>query len=129
MNIVLFDGICNLCNNTIIFLIKHDKKNKLHFAAQQTNAGERLMKQYHVLQDAQSVVFIKDKFVYYKSDAIIEIAKQLSGWPRIAIIGSIFPIFLRNWIYDLIANNRYKLFGKKSACFMPRKAIENKFIS
>jgi predicted DCC family thiol-disulfide oxidoreductase YuxK len=129
MNIVLFDGVCNLCNNTIIFLIKHDKKNKLHFAAQQTNAGERLMKQYHVLQDAQSVVFIKDKFVYYKSDAIIEIAKLLSGWPRIARIGWMVPRFLRDWIYDLIANNRYKIFGKKKTCALPAEAVTHKFIS
>jgi predicted DCC family thiol-disulfide oxidoreductase YuxK len=128
MNIVLFDGVCNLCNKTVLFLIKHDKKNNLHFAAQQTSVGESIMKLHTVKPNCRSVVFIKDEFVYYKSDAIIEIAKLLSGWPRIAILGLIFPKFLRNWIYDLIANNRYKLFGKQSICSVPSKINEHKFI-
>ena len=111
MNIVLFDGLCNLCNNTVSFLIKYDKKNNLHFAAQQTNAGVKIMNQHLVKQDSRSVIFIKDASVYYKSDAIIEIAKLLSGWPRIAILAVIFPKFLRNWVYNLVAQNRYKIFG------------------
>lgn len=129
MNIVLFDGICNLCNKTVLFLIKHDKNNCLHFAAQQTYAGEKIMKQHAIIEDCKSVVFIKDEYVYYKSDAIIEISKLLSGWPRIGIIGYLFPKFLRNGIYDLVANNRYKLFGKQKTCSMPSKANEHKFIS
>ncbi len=129
MNIVLFDGICNLCNKTVLFLIKHDKNNNLHFAAQQTSVGEKLMKQHNVKQDCQSVVFIKDEMIFYKSDAIVEIVKLLSGWPRIAMLGLIFPKFLRNWIYDLVANNRYKIFGKQATCSMPSKANEYKFIS
>lgn len=129
MNIVLFDGVCNLCNKTVLFLINHDQNNNLHFAAQQTIAGERLMKQHFVIQDARSVVFIKDEFVYYKSEAIIEISKLLSGWPRIVMIGWIIPKFIRDWMYDLIANNRYKLFGRKNACPIPTDAITHKFIS
>ena len=128
MNIVLFDGICNLCNKTVLFLIKHDKNNNLHFAAQQTSVGEKLMKQHNVKHDCQSVVFIKDEMIFYKSDAIVEIVKLLSGWPRIAMLGLIFPKFLRNWIYDLVANNRYKIFGKQVTCSMPSKANEYKFI-
>lgn len=129
MNIVLFDGLCNLCNNTVSFLIKYDKKNNLHFAAQQTNAGVKIMNQHLVKQDSRSVIFIKDASVYYKSDAIIEIAKLLSGWPRIAILAVIFPKFLRNWVYDLVAQNRYKIFGKQTICAIPSKANEHKFIS
>ena len=128
MNIVLFDGLCNLCNNTVLFLIKFDKKNNLHFAAQQTNAGAKIMNQYLVNQDARSVIFIKENLVYYQSDAIIEIAKLLSGWPRIAILAIVFPKFLRNWAYDLVANNRYKIFGKQMNCSIPSKANEHKFI-
>jgi len=128
MNIVLFDGLCNLCNKTVLFLIKFDKKNNLHFAAQQTNVGAKISNQYFIKQDARSVIFIKDTSVYYKSDAIIEIAKLLSGWPRIAMLAIIFPKFLRNWIYDLLANNRYRFFGKQSVCAIPAKANEHKFI-
>jgi predicted DCC family thiol-disulfide oxidoreductase YuxK len=129
MNIVLFDGLCNLCNNTVSFLIKYDKKNNLHFAAQQTNAGVKIMNQHLVKQDSRSVIFIKDASVYYKSDAIIEIAKLLSGWPRIAILAVIFPKFLRNWVYNLVAQNRYKIFGKQTICAVPSKVNEHKFIS
>ena len=128
MNIVLFDGLCNMCNKTVLFLIKFDKKNNLHFAAQQTNAGAKIMNQYLVNQDARSVIFIKENLVYYQSDAIIEIAKLLSGWPRIAILAIVFPKFLRNWVYDLVANNRYRFFGKQTSCSTPSKANEHKFI-
>lgn len=128
MNIVLFDGLCNMCNKTVLFLIKFDKKKNLHFAAQQTISGEKIMNQYLVNQDARSVIFIKENLVYYQSDAIIEIAKLLSGWPRIAILAIVFPKFLRNWAYDLVANNRYKIFGKQMNCSIPSKANEHKFI-
>ena len=128
MNIVLFDGLCNMCNKTVLFLIKFDKKNNLHFAAQQTIAGAKIMNQYLIKKDARSVIFIKENLVYYQSDAIIEIAKLLSGWPRIAILAIVFPKFLRNWAYDLVANNRYKIFGKQMNCSIPSKANEHKFI-
>ena len=128
MNIILFDGVCNLCNGTVLFLIKHDKKNNLHFAAQQSSAGNKIMQQYFVLNDSKSVVLIKDEKVYYKSDAIIEISKLLVGWPRLFIVISILPNGFRNWFYDIIANNRYTIFGKKEHCSIPSKANEHKFI-
>ena len=128
MNIILFDGICNLCNGTVLFLIKHDKKNNLHFAAQQSSAGSKIMQQYFVLNDGKSVVLIKDEKVYYKSEAIIEISKLLFGWPRLFIVISILPNGFRNWFYDIIANNRYTIFGKKEHCSIPSKANEHKFI-
>lgn len=128
MNIVLFDGLCNMCNKTVLFLIKFDKKNNLHFAAQQSNAGVKIMNQYLINQDAPSVILVKDTLVYYQSDAIIEIAKLLSGWPRIAVLAVIFPKFLRNGIYDLVASNRYRFFGKQTICATPSKANEHKFI-
>ena len=128
MKIILFDGVCNLCNGTVLFLIKHDKKNNLHFAAQQSSAGSKIMQQYFVLNDSKSVVLIKDEKVYYKSDAIIEISKLLVGWPRLFRMIFIFPKVFRNWFYDIVANNRYQLFGKKDRCSIPSKANQHKFI-
>lgn len=128
MNIVLFDGVCNLCNNTVLFLIKHDSNNQLHFAAQQTTAGQNILKEYGINENCQSVIFIKNDLTYYKSDAIIEICKLLTGWPRIFIAGSIFPKFFRNWIYNIFAKYRYKVFGKNDVCSMPSKLNEHKFI-
>ena len=75
MNIVLFDGVCNLCNSTILFLIKHDANHNLHFAATQTESGKKLMRQYNILDEEKSVFFIKEGIVFSKSNAVIEIAK------------------------------------------------------
>ena len=112
MNIVLFDGVCNLCDNTVLLLIKYDKNNQLHFAAQQSNAGIKLMDQYAINSNNASVIFIKNETVYVKSDAIIEIANFLSGWPSILKAGKFIPINIRNWFYNLIAKYRYNIFGK-----------------
>jgi predicted DCC family thiol-disulfide oxidoreductase YuxK len=129
MNIILFDGVCNLCNNLVSFLIKYDKLNLFRFAALQTNAGERLMHEYQLLDDRKSIILIKDGIVFYKSDAIIEIAKQLTGWPQIFKYSSLFPRFLRNGIYNIIAKNRYHLFGKRAACSIPSEKDREKYIN
>lgn len=128
MNIILFDGVCNLCNNFVPFLIKYDKNNIFRFAAMQTKAGERIMQEYRVLNDRKSVILIKEGIVLYKSDAIIEIAKQITGWPSILKYGFLFPKFLRDGMYDLIAKNRYFLFGKKDTCSTPSEKDSKRFI-
>ena len=128
MNIILFDGVCNLCNNFVPFLIKYDKNNIFRFAAMQTKAGERIMQEYHILNDRKSIILIKKGTVFYKSDAVIEIAKQITGWPSILKYGFLFPKFLRDGIYDLIAKNRYFLFGKKDTCSTPSEKDSKRFI-
>ena len=129
MNIILFDGVCNLCNNTVAFLIKHDKNNIFKFAASQTIAGKNIISQYSVLNEGKSVVFIKDGNIFYKSDAIIEIARQLNGWPHLFKYACLFPKFLRDGMYNLIAKNRYSLFGKKDTCMVPTEENRNRFLS
>jgi predicted DCC family thiol-disulfide oxidoreductase YuxK len=128
MNIILFDGVCNLCNNFVPFLIKYDKNNIFRFAAMQTKAGENIIQEYNVLNDRKSIILIKQGTVFYKSDAIIEIAKQITGWPSILKYGFLFPKFLRDGIYDLIAKNRYFLFGKKDTCSTPSEKDSKRFI-
>lgn len=128
MNIILFDGVCNLCGNSVSLLIKYDKNNIFRFAAMQTKAGERIMQEYRVLNDRKSIILIKQGVVLYKSDAIIEIAKQINGWPSILKFGFLFPKFLRDGIYDLIAKNRYFLFGKKETCSIPSEKDSKRFI-
>ena len=129
MNIILFDGVCNLCSSTVSFLIKYDKNNIFKFAASQTNAGENIINQYNILNEGKSVIFIKDGIVFYKSDAVIEIAKQIKGWPHIFKYACLFPKFLRDSVYDLIAKNRYSLFGKKETCTVPTEENRNRFLS
>ncbi len=129
MNIVLFDGVCNLCNSTVLFLIKHDTNNQLHFSAQQTEAGKKIILQNNIVTDINSVIFIRETHVYYKSDAIIEITKMLTGWPKILYYGKVLPTLFRNALYDLIAKNRYKIFGKRNECVIPSEEIKYKFLS
>jgi len=128
MNIILFDGVCNLCHHLVSFLIKYDKTNIFHFAAQQTTAGENIIRQYDLIDDRKSIILIKEGLVYYKSDAIIEIAKKLNGWPHLLKYGFLFPKFLRDGIYDLIAKNRYYLFGKKENCPIPSEEDRKRHI-
>ncbi len=128
LNIVLFDGVCNLCNSTVSFLIKYDAKCHLHFAAQQTQAGKDIMTNYGIENEQNSVIFIKGKQVYYQSDAIIEIAKLISGWPRLLRYSYLIPSVLRNGVYDIIAKNRYKIFGKRTSCAIPKEEDKNRFL-
>jgi predicted DCC family thiol-disulfide oxidoreductase YuxK len=128
MNIILFDGVCNLCSNSVSLLIKYDKNNIFRFAAMQTKAGENIIQEYNVLNDRKSIILIKEGTVFYKSDAIIEIAKQITGWPSILKYGFLFPKFLRDGMYDLIAKNRYFLFGKKDTCSTPSEKDSKRFI-
>ncbi len=128
MNIILFDGVCNLCGNSVSLLIKYDRNNIFRFAAMQTKVGENIIQEYGVLNDRKSIILIKQGVVLYKSDAIIEIAKQITGWPSIFKYGFLFPKFLRDGIYDLIAKNRYFLFGKKETCSIPSEKDSKRFI-
>ena len=128
MNIILFDGVCNLCSNSVSLLIKYDKNNIFNFAALQTKAGEKIIQEYQILNDRKSIILIKDGVVFYKSDAIIEIAKQITGWPSILKYSSVFPKFFRDGMYDVIAKNRYFLFGKKETCSIPSEDDSKRFI-
>ena len=128
MNIVLFDGVCNLCNSTILFLIKHDTNHNLHFAATQTESGKKLMRHYNILDEDKSVFFIKEGIVFSKSNAVIEIAKQITGWPHIFKYGNLFPAFIRDGVYNLIAKNRYTLMGTRDSCSTTSKNHIERFL-
>lgn len=126
MNIVLFDGICNLCSSTISLIIKYDKHEQLHFVALQNLTAINIIKQYNIMDDSRSIIFLKGDKVFYKSDAMIEIAKLLTGWPRVFRFFIFLPEVLRNFIYSMIAKNRYQLFGKRQSCFTPSKRDINR---
>ncbi len=127
--IVLFDGVCNLCNATVLFLIKHDAQENLHFASLQSQIGKNLLEQYAIPGDTNSVIFINQGQVFLKSDAVLEIANYLNGWPRIFKYSFIIPKLIRNGIYDLIAKNRYSVFGKKDNCSIPSEVNKKRFLS
>jgi len=128
MNIIVFDGVCNFCNRVVQIIIRHDPSAQIHFTAQQTEAGEKLLHQYSIKESISSVVFITKGAVYYQSDAVIEIAKLLTGWPSVFKYTIIVPRFFRNYIYQLIAANRYRLFGKQVQCMVPKEEDKKRFI-
>ena len=128
MNIIVFDGVCNFCNRIIQLIIRHDPSSQIHFAAQQSEAGEKLLNQYSIQESTSSVVFITKEVVYYQSDAVIEIAKLLTGWPSLFRYTIIVPRFLRNAIYKFIAANRYAIFGKQDQCMVPKEEDKKRFL-
>jgi predicted DCC family thiol-disulfide oxidoreductase YuxK len=128
--VVLFDGVCNLCNGSVVFIIKRDAKSKLRFASLQSEYGEEQMKKFNLPPSAlNSVLLIKGGRLYQKSNAALEIASMLDGiWP-ILYVFKIVPRFLRDFIYDWIAHNRYRWFGKKEACMIPTPDMRARFIN
>ena len=128
--IILFDGVCNLCNTSINFVIKNDKKRVFRFAPIQTNFGKTTLKKYHInTKDTDSIILIDEDKNYIKSTAALYIAKELSGAYPLLFCFMIVPKFIRNWIYDFVAKNRYKWFGKKVSCMIPTPELKDIFYS
>lgn len=128
-SIIIFDGVCNFCNRTVNIILKHDKDNYFHFAPSQSNVAIEIMQQYRIDQKAiTSVILLDNKNVYTKTDAVIQIATHLSGWPKLFSYIKFIPKPIRDFGYDLIANNRYRLFGKKAACMVPDTSIRDRFL-
>ena len=127
--IILFDGVCNLCNGAITFIIQRDKKDIFRYAPLQSEIGKELAAKHHIdLDKVDSIILVSEDKAYAKSTAALRIAKQLSaGWPLLAVF-LILPRFLRDGVYDFIARNRYKWFGKKEACMIPTPELKSKFL-
>jgi predicted DCC family thiol-disulfide oxidoreductase YuxK len=128
--IILFDGVCNLCNGFIIFVYKRDSKAKFNFAWIQSELGKQILEQLNMPTDEyDTIIYMENGEVYFKSTAFLKIVKHLKfPWPLLWI-GVIIPRFLRNWIYDLVAQNRYKIFGKKEQCLPPTGDLKKRFLS
>lgn len=126
--IVLFDGICNYCNSMVNFAIRNDRKGRLRFAPLQSGAGRKLLQQYQVPPEIDSVVFIENDRAFYYSDAALRIARHLQGPARLLYCFIVVPRFIREPIYKWIARNRYKWFGKKDSCMIPTPEVRNRFL-
>jgi predicted DCC family thiol-disulfide oxidoreductase YuxK len=127
--IILFDGICNLCNSSVQFVLKHDKQGIFRFAALQSEAGKALLQKNNLSQsNFNSFVLIQDDKVYLKSTAALKVAKQLSGATKYLYVFIIVPAFIRDAVYNVIAKNRYKWFGKKESCMIPTPSLQSRFL-
>lgn len=128
--IVLFDGVCNLCNGAVNFIIERDKNDLFRFASLQSETGQKLVSERGLDPfELDSVILIEPGIAYYrKSAAALEIVKHLSGGYSYLRYFSFLPESLRDGLYDLIANNRYKWWGKEESCKIPTPELEGKFL-
>ena len=128
--VILFDGVCNLCNSSVQFIITRDPKAQFRFASLQSKYGQQQMIQFNLpTSELNSVLLIKDGKLYQKSSAALLIARMLTGaWPLMFVF-IIVPPFIRNAVYDFIARNRYKWFGKKDECMIPTPELKSRFIN
>lgn len=127
--IILFDGVCNLCNGAINFIIKHDPKAVFSFASLQGETGQKLLAKHKIDPNKiDSIILIESQRVSVKSTAALRIAKSLNrGYPLLYGF-IIIPVFIRNAVYDYIASNRYKWFGKKDSCMIPTPELKSRFL-
>ena len=127
--IILFDGVCNFCDSSVQFVLKRDKKGYFNFASLQSEIGQELLEKYKIPKDKfESLVLIENDKSYLFSTGALRIARKLNGaWP-IFYGFIIIPPFIRNFFYKLIANNRYRLFGKKEECMIPSPEWRSRFL-
>ncbi|MEE1963483.1 thiol-disulfide oxidoreductase DCC family protein [Allomuricauda taeanensis] len=128
--IILFDGVCNLCNNSVLFVIKRDKKDLFRYASLQSEIGQQLVRERGIdTSQVDSIILIERGVAYFtKSDAALEIAQDLGGLWKLSSVFSWIPKSIRDVVYDFVARNRYKWFGKKESCMVPTPELRAKFL-
>lgn len=127
--ILLFDGVCNLCNSSVQFILKRDKQEAFRFASLQSEEGQEVLGQFEDKpEELSSVVLVEDGQLYARSTAALRVTRWLSGaWPLLyAFI--VLPRPLRDAVYDWIARNRYRWFGKKDQCMIPSPDLKSRFL-
>ncbi len=128
--IVLFDGVCNLCNGSVSFILKHEKKPVFQFASIQSEAGKQLLKWCGLPEYFnQAIVLIDDGRVDLGSTAALKIGETLKfPWSFLAQVGLFVPGFVRDWVYSQIAQHRYQWFGKRDVCMLPTEDLKTRFL-
>ena len=128
-HIVIFDGVCNFCNGSVNFIIKRDPGAVFAFTPRQHQCGQALIQKYKVPElAADAILLIKHGRYYQRTDAVLEIAKDISGLWFLLLVFKIVPRPLRDYFYNLFARNRYQLFGKRASCMIPAADVRSRFI-
>ena len=128
-NIILVDGVCNLCSGFMHFVYKRDRLGIFRFAWLQDESGREILDWLQLPKESfKTIILINEGIVYYKSTSFLKIVRHLRfPWPFLSV-SYIVPRFIRDWIYDLVAANRYRWFGKKAQCLMPRGDLKKRFL-
>jgi len=126
--VILFDGVCNLCSASVQFILKRDKEKRFSFASLQSTYGQGLLKQFDLSTDVfNSFILFQDGNILTRSTAALKMFSQLKGWGWVKIF-LVVPKFIRDGIYNLVAKNRYKWFGKKEECWVPTPELKARFL-
>lgn len=127
--ILLFDGVCNLCNGFVQFVIRRDPKAKIRFAALQSEVGQQLLKEANMPLEELSTVVLWEKGKFYThSDVPLRVARYLDGLLSVYAVYTVIPKFIRDGIYNWIASNRYHWFGKQESCMLPTPELQARFL-
>lgn len=127
--IVLFDGVCNYCNDKINYVIKYDSQDIFRFVALQSETGQKIIKHLGIASSVDSIILYEPGYAYFiKSEAVFRIIKHLSSAIKLVLIFNFIPTTIKNIFYDIIAKNRYNWYGKKESCMMPTDDVKRKFI-
>jgi predicted DCC family thiol-disulfide oxidoreductase YuxK len=128
-DVVVFDGICNLCSHSVQFILRHEVKPEILFASVQSPPGSKLLREFgFVPEDVKTFVLISGGRAYAKSTAAIRVARKLRGpWKLLAAVW-VIPRPVRDYLYDVIARNRYRWFGKLEACMVPTQSLASRFL-
>jgi len=128
--IILFDGVCNLCNGSVIFILQRENEPVFQFASIQSEAGQKLLTWCGLPQDySQAVVLIDHGNIYLGSTAALKIGQTLKfPWSFLSYLGFLIPGSIRDWVYNQIARNRYQWFGKRDVCMLPTENLKARFL-
>ncbi len=127
--VILFDGVCNLCNGAVQYVLKHDAEKQFQFASLQSSFGQQVLAKYNLSNtNFSSFILLKNNTIYLKSTAALLVAKQLQGAISWLYLCRVLPTFIRDGMYNFIASNRYKWFGKQDACWLPTPALKARFL-
>ncbi|MEC5423518.1 thiol-disulfide oxidoreductase DCC family protein [Virgibacillus sp. C22-A2] len=127
-NLVLFDGECNFCDRSVQFIIKRDKNARYKFASLQGDAGQEIIRQHQVPAEMDSLILVENNSCYYKSSAALRICRNLTGGWKLLSLLLLVPKPIRDYLYEIIARNRYKWFGKRDSCTLPSPEIRKRFL-
>ena len=127
--LLLFDGVCNLSNSSVQFIIRHDPEQKFLFASLQSDKGQEILKELGLNnKEFNSLILIENGKAYMRSTGALRIARHLSGLWKFLYIFIIIPSFIRDFLYNFVAHNRYRFFGKKDHCMIPTPELKARFL-
>ncbi len=128
--LILFDGVCNLCNSSVQFIIKNDPAGDFKFAALQSEIGQDILKRFNMKTDEYGTfILYENGEIYTKSTGVLHVIKHFKNYYRFFYFFIVIPPFIRDYLYNFVARNRYRFFGKKDACMIPTPELKARFIN